>query len=197
MDLIVQEADVLVPTSNFSLVEKGIYRSGFPNASNFGFLETLELRSIIYLCPESYPEENHEFLRSHNIRLFHFPTEGNKEPFLTIHKDTIMEALRVLLDVRNHPVLIHCKRGKHRTGCLVGCLRKLQNWCLSSVFEEYQHFAGAKARVADMRFIEMFNVACLRQCLYGIIYRYQGYGAHYRRLVYREDNVQKPRITSS
>ncbi|KAG9450936.1 hypothetical protein H6P81_010901 [Aristolochia fimbriata] len=32
------------------------------------------------------------------------------------------------LDVRNHPLLIHCKRGKHQTGSLVGCLRKLQNF---------------------------------------------------------------------
>ncbi|ONI06615.1 hypothetical protein PRUPE_5G070300 [Prunus persica] len=32
---------------------------------------------------------------------------------------------------------------------LVGCLRKLQRWCLTSVFDEYQRFAAAKARVAD------------------------------------------------
>ncbi|MFQ6650669.1 hypothetical protein Gotur_022815, partial [Gossypium turneri] len=99
-------------------------------------------------------------------------------------------------DVRNHPVLIHCKRGKHRTGSLVGCLRKLQNWCLSSVFQEYQHFAGIKSRDADMKFIETFDVVYLRQCLHSIIYQYQGYGSKKRRLLYREDNVQKPRITS-
>ena len=85
---------------------------------------------------------------------------------------------------------------QHRTGCLVGCLRKFQNWCLSSVFEEYQHFAGVKSRITDLRFIETFEVMCLRQCLYSIIYQYQGYGSNKRRLLYKEDKLQKPQVTS-
>jgi protein tyrosine/serine phosphatase len=40
----------------------------------------------------------------------------------------LQEALSALLDVRTHPILIHCNKGKHRTGCLVGCLRKVQCW---------------------------------------------------------------------
>ncbi|KAH9670787.1 Tyrosine-protein phosphatase DSP3 [Citrus sinensis] len=186
-----QSDGVLVPPPNFSMVEEGIYRSGFPQSSNFPFLQTLNLRSIIYLCPEPYPEENLKFLAAQNIRLFHFGIEGKTEPPVSIPKDTIMEALKILIDVRNHPVLIHCKRGKHRTGCLVGCLRKLQNWCLSSVFEEYRHFAGLKSRDTDLKFMETFNVMCLRQCLYSIIYQYQGYGSKKRRLLYREENLQK------
>ncbi|EOX93343.1 Phosphotyrosine protein phosphatases superfamily protein isoform 2 [Theobroma cacao] len=128
----------LIPPLNFAMVDNGIFRSGFPDSANFSFLLTLNLRSIIYLCPEPYPEANTEFLKSNGIRLFQFGIEGYKEPFVNIPEDTIREALKVVLDARNHPVLIHCKRGKHRTGCLVGCLRKLQRWCLSSVFDEYQ-----------------------------------------------------------
>ncbi|EOX93342.1 Phosphotyrosine protein phosphatases superfamily protein isoform 1 [Theobroma cacao] len=141
----------LIPPLNFAMVDNGIFRSGFPDSANFSFLLTLNLRSIIYLCPEPYPEANTEFLKSNGIRLFQFGIEGYKEPFVNIPEDTIREALKVVLDARNHPVLIHCKRGKHRTGCLVGCLRKLQRWCLSSVFDEYQRFAAAKARVSDQR----------------------------------------------
>ncbi|KAG2693875.1 hypothetical protein I3760_08G115900 [Carya illinoinensis] len=152
---------VLLPPSNFSMVEDGIFRSGFPQLSNFPFLDSLNLRSIIYLCPEPYPEENLEFLSSRNLRLFQFGIEGKT----------------------------------HRTGCLVGCLRKFQNWCLSSVFEEYQRFAGAKSREIDLTFLETFDAECLRQCLYSIIYQYQGYGSNKRRLLYREENLQKPQIT--
>jgi len=158
----VEEEDMFVPPLNFSMVDNGVYRSGFPDKSNFTFLQTLGLRSIIYLCSEEYPEENVEFLKSNGIKLFHFGITGNKEPFVNIPEDTIREALKVLLDVRNHPLLIHCKRGKHRTGCLVGCLRKHQRWCLSSVFDEYQRFAAAKVRVSDMRFMEKFDVSVLR-----------------------------------
>jgi tyrosine-protein phosphatase SIW14 len=51
---------------------------------------------------------------------------------------------------------------QHRTGCLVGCLRKLQRWCLSSIFDEYQRFAAAKARVSDQRFMELFDISSLK-----------------------------------
>jgi tyrosine-protein phosphatase SIW14 len=37
----------LVPPSNFSMVEDGIFRSGFPQPCNFAFLDTLNLRSIM------------------------------------------------------------------------------------------------------------------------------------------------------
>ncbi|XP_019091897.1 PREDICTED: probable tyrosine-protein phosphatase At1g05000 isoform X1 [Camelina sativa] len=182
----------LIPPLNFSMVDNGIFRSGFPDSANFSFLQTLGLRSIIYLCPEPYPETNLHFLKSNGIRLFQFGIEGNKcvpdldnevwlhlwsskhhkegslttnglsktlEPFVNIPDHKIRMALKLLLDEKNHPVLIHCKRGKHRTGCLVGCLRKLQQWCLTSIFDEYQRFAAAKARVSDQRFMETFDVS--------------------------------------
>uniref|UniRef100_A0A0D9XB34 diphosphoinositol-polyphosphate diphosphatase n=1 Tax=Leersia perrieri TaxID=77586 RepID=A0A0D9XB34_9ORYZ len=171
-----QEQDgLLVPPLNFAMVDHGVYRSGFPDLSNLPFLHTLRLRSVLCLCPEPYPEPNHHFLRSHGITLFQFGIDGSKElgfgtenrcclqePFVNIPEDRIREALKVVLDVKNHPVLIHCKRGKHRTGCVVGCLRKLQRWCLTSIFDEYQRFAAAKARVSDLRFMELFDISSLK-----------------------------------
>ncbi|KAK4794292.1 hypothetical protein SAY86_012286 [Trapa natans] len=151
----------LVPPINFSMVEEGVYRSGFPQPSNFAITDTLNLRSIIYLCPEPYPEENLKNLESRNIRLFQFGIEGKTETSVPVPKHTISEALSVLIGtnfslilsyMRNHSVFIHCNGGKTR--CLVGCSRQLQNWCLSSALEEYRCLAGAKSRVADLRFIE-------------------------------------------
>ncbi|KAL2938785.1 Tyrosine-protein phosphatase DSP1 [Bienertia sinuspersici] len=209
------EEQFFIPPLNFSMVDNGVFRSGFPEPPNFPFIQTLGLRSIIYLCPEPYPEANLEFIKTNGIKLYQFGIEGHKmaaknkgcevecftesnnsknlliqlvvlslaiecnstsqtmlnpslimEPFVNIPDDTIREALKVLLGintyVRNHPVLIHCKRGKHRTGCLVGCLRKLQKWCLSSIFDEYQRFAAAKARVSDQRFIELFDITSFK-----------------------------------
>ncbi|OMO84708.1 Protein-tyrosine phosphatase, SIW14-like protein [Corchorus olitorius] len=102
----------LIPPLNFAMVDNGIFRSGFPDSANFSFIQTLNLRSIIYLCPEPYPDANNGFLKSNGIKLFQFGIESYKEPFVNIPEDTIREALKVVLDVRNHPVLIHCKRGK-------------------------------------------------------------------------------------
>ncbi|XP_062221857.1 uncharacterized protein LOC133921120 [Phragmites australis] len=154
-------AEALVPPLNFAMVDDGIFRSGLPDAGNFRFLLSLNLRSILYLCPEPYPEENARFLEQNGIKLHQFGIERRKEPFVYIPEETIQGALKVILDVRNQPVLIYCKRGKHRTGCVVGCLRKLQKWCLSSVFDEYLHFAAAKARGTDQRFMELFDASSL------------------------------------
>ncbi|KAH0927914.1 hypothetical protein HID58_020170 [Brassica napus] len=184
---------VLVAPQNFAMVENGIYRSSFPKPEHFGFLTALNLRSIIYLCPEPYPEESLKFYEANNIKLFQFAIESQKDPPTPIPEDTVMAALRVLVDVRNHPILIHCKAGKHRTGCLVGCLRKVQNWCWSSVLEEYQKYAGLKCRQRDMKCIETFDTVSLRQCLLSIMYRYLGYGPNRKRLLYGEENVQTPK----
>lgn len=66
-------------------------------------------------------------------------------------------ALELLLDNRNFPVLIHSNKGKHRSGVLVACMRKLlQNWAFGSVKLEYYYFAGEKGK-ADVEFIEKFE----------------------------------------
>ncbi|KAK1431510.1 hypothetical protein QVD17_07970 [Tagetes erecta] len=173
--------DCLIPPVNFANVEDQVYRSGFPQSSNFMFLQTLKLRSIIYLCPEPYPDENLEFLKAHNIRLFQFSIDGTKELSIDVLRNSITEALELLIDVRIHPVLIHCKQGKHRTGCVVGSLRKLQNWCTSSVLEEYKLYAGVKSRDTDLKFLETYDVSYLQQSLQTIIYQYHGYGSKVQR----------------
>ena len=123
-------------------------------------------RSVLTLVPESMPAEISAFYQDNDIQvgagvcmLFFFTiltsgrppqffqcgVPGNKEPFIDIPDDKIALALTVLLDRRNHPILVHCNKvcafgcvallsdhgaywaaqGKHRTGCLIGCLRKI------------------------------------------------------------------------
>ncbi|KAI3711170.1 hypothetical protein L2E82_41053 [Cichorium intybus] len=160
VDWIEKSSDhIHIPPLNFAVVDAGIFRSGFPDTTNLSFLKTLRLRSIIYLCPEPYPEENLEFLNANGIQLHQFGIQNSKNPLMEIQEGKIRDALKVLIDTKNHPVLIHCKRGKHRTGCLVGCLRKLQNWCMGAIHEEYKHFAGNKSRISDQMFLETFNIS--------------------------------------
>ena len=37
----------LVPPENFAVVAKGVYRCGFPKKKNFGFMETLKLKTVL------------------------------------------------------------------------------------------------------------------------------------------------------
>lgn len=36
-----------IPPFNFATVDRGVFRSGFPDAANFSFLDTLQLRSVV------------------------------------------------------------------------------------------------------------------------------------------------------
>lgn len=153
-----QRLQEVIPPENFSHVAGEIYRSSFPRTENFAFLQRrLKLKSILVLIPEEYPAENEQFLKQSGIRLFQVGMSGNKEPFVNIPSDLLTRALEVVLNPDNQPILIHCNRGKHRTGCLVGCIRKLQNWSLTMIFDEYRRFAFPKARALDQQFIEMYN----------------------------------------
>jgi tyrosine-protein phosphatase SIW14 len=143
------------------MVWRGIYRSSYPTKRNFSFLQQIGIKSIVFLCPEDYPDSHVEFLKDQGAQLLQFASEGNKEPFVEIPEDVIRAALRAVLDTRNHPLLIHCNQGKHRTGCLVGCLRKVQRWSFVAIFDEYRRFAGNKARIVDQQFIERCDLSSL------------------------------------
>jgi len=110
---------------------------------------------------EPYPPENLAFLNSAGIQFFQFPIPGNKEPFVVIPDTSIIGALETILDKRNHPILVHCNAGKHRTGCVMGILRRLQGWALTPVLAEYRMYATPKERVMDQMFIELFNIGNL------------------------------------
>ncbi|XP_030958247.1 tyrosine-protein phosphatase DSP1-like isoform X2 [Quercus lobata] len=94
--------ELLIPPLNFSMVDYGIFRSGFPDDANFGFLKSLGLRSVISLCTEPYPEVSKKFLKDNKIELFTFEIDGCKEPFVNIPEEKIRNALRVVLGIIIH-----------------------------------------------------------------------------------------------
>lgn len=149
--------ETVQPPENFTMVSSWIYRSSFPSRRHFGFLRGLGLRNILTLVLETYPTGHKQWLKEEGIGLLQFGLPGNKEPFVHIPPQQIAAALAALLDRRNHPILVHCNKGKHRTGCLVGCLRKMQQWSLTAIFEEYRRFASPKPRAMDQEFIELFD----------------------------------------
>eukprot|EP00052_Salpingoeca_macrocollata_P007638 m.61268 g.61268 ORF g.61268 m.61268 type:complete len:175 (-) comp16162_c0_seq3:39-563(-) len=150
-------SDIVVPPLNFAMVSPGVYRSGYPNSKNFPFLKKIHLRSIVFLSSEPYLAENQAFTEERGIQVFRIHTEGNLEPFVGMTDDVIFGALEKILDPTNHPLLIHCNKGNHRTGCIVGCLRRMQSWSLAAIFDEYKRFTGANVRALDYQVIELFE----------------------------------------
>ena len=127
---------LLAPPMNFSMVAPGVYRSGFPTRHNLAFLQTLGLRTLVRLEDSEYPPELREWIDTSGIWIVDCVLTANLEPFLTTDPGTLAAALGVVLDGRQHPVLVHSLRGQRRAGMLVGCLRKLRGWSLAAIFEE-------------------------------------------------------------
>lgn len=50
--------------------------------------------------------------------------EGSDEPLL--REELIKEAIEMVLDQQNHPLVLMCQSGVQETGLVVGCLRRLQ-----------------------------------------------------------------------
>lgn len=93
--------------------------------------------------------------------------------------------LQILLDPTNHPVLVHCNKGKvslspptekfvtrtnriiqHRTGCVIACLRKAQNWPPADVIAEYRKYSYPKNRSLDENFILDFDISNVARLAY-------------------------------
>ncbi|WFD29158.1 protein-tyrosine-phosphatase [Malassezia sp. CBS 17886] len=162
-----------------------IFRSADPTTvvDSFAFLDTLRLKSVLLLSIEDPSRALVDFCTRNRVTMHHFGIEhrwptpnlaGERVPrgaafpsslFLSPHElnsfsvlETIVkDCLELLLDVRNHPVLVTDTTGIFETGTLLGCLRKMQGWNLSSILVEYRAYAASRARSTNERFIEMFD----------------------------------------
>lgn len=151
-----------IPPVNFGYVEEELYRSGQPNELNFPFLERLKLKGIVYLAPEEPNQGVLSFIDDQDIEFYHLGLNNASNPWDPISEDVVVEALELILDPSVYPLLVMCNLGRHRTGTVIGCLRKLQKRNLSSIFEEYRRYAGPKVRVLNEQFIELFDTDLVR-----------------------------------
>ncbi|KAJ9079621.1 tyrosine-protein phosphatase required for protection against superoxide stress (By similarity) [Entomophthora muscae] len=98
-----------------------------------------------------------DFVDDQNITFHHLGFDSSSNAWDPITEEVVIESLTLLLDKKNYPMLVMCNLGRHRTGTVVGCLRKLQRWNIASIFEEYRRYNGQKARLLNEQFIELFD----------------------------------------
>lgn len=93
----------LFPPQNFGAVEEGIYRSGLPSELNYRFLESLQLRTVIVLSPESMDSLFASFLDDSRIRVIYIQNATNDgfRGLSPVTEETVIEALNVLTDRSN------------------------------------------------------------------------------------------------
>ncbi|KAK6197513.1 tyrosine phosphatase family-domain-containing protein [Scheffersomyces amazonensis] len=103
-----------------------------------------------------------EWISTTDITFHNLLIDSSQEPFNKPEEyrqahESLTKALYIILNKNSFPILIHSNKGKHRTGLLVGLIRKiLQGWCISGIFEEYEKFAMGKSEF-DLEFIELWQ----------------------------------------
>ncbi|EDU46959.1 Protein tyrosine serine phosphatase [Pyrenophora tritici-repentis] len=148
----------LIPPFNYGAVIPGcVYRSGYPKEENFGFLKELGIKTILTLVPEPISPAYQNFMKEAGIQHFHAHIRANKGE-VRVESCEMSRALRLIMDRANHPILVHCNKGKHRTGCTIACFRRVLGVDPETVREEYHTYAGPKARFLDEVFFENFDL---------------------------------------
>ncbi|KAL6920512.1 hypothetical protein ACHAPO_007155 [Fusarium lateritium] len=145
---------------NFGIVIPGVYRSSFPKSHDFEYIKGLGLKTIVSLVKKDELDHDLEtFITREGIQQVVFNMKGTKKEAIPL--DTMKGILDVVLDKSNYPLLIHCNHGKHRTGCVVGIVRKITGWDIARVVAEYNTYAEPKVRECDVTYIQGFEVSSL------------------------------------
>lgn len=135
----VNNNDLLQPPFRFGMVNPGIYRGSYPCLPNFRFLSRLQLKTILSLTPEQPSADIASFTEMAGASSIHVSIirgASLQEPLLA----SLLQALQIILDTRNHPIFVHCLDGRRITSLLVIILRRLQGWNSVGCFSEYWRF---------------------------------------------------------
>lgn len=142
---------------NFYRVEPDLYRSARPQSDGFHELQTLGVRTILDL------ESPADDLAAHgtSLKLFHVPMTA-----FGLRDDLVLQALRIMADPANRPIVVHCQLGADRTGALMALYRVVvQGWSKEDALREmngggYHH--SSWFRNLD-QYVSAANVDALRK----------------------------------
>lgn len=149
-----------LPPPAFGIVEPNVFRSASFSEANFSFITTLNLKSVVHLSSEMLVRDVRNFMDQQSITLKHLglTTWQPDRTWNPVNDDLVKLALEFILNADHHPVLVSCTSGIQETGAVVGCLRRLQQWNLTSVVDEYRRYAGSRAKYVTEQFIELFDL---------------------------------------
>jgi tyrosine-protein phosphatase SIW14 len=144
----------LLPPPNFgAVIDHKVFRSAFPQDRNLDFLEALGVKTLLCFVETDPSDGYFKFARLNDVSRVRIDISPNKEGRVKTSVDSICEALLVVLDAANYPLYIHCNQGRHRTGCVIACMRKVQGWPIEAIVAEYEAYANPKSRDGDLEFI--------------------------------------------
>jgi len=143
----------------FGEVIPGVYRSSYPRREHHDHLRGLGLKTILSLVAKDPPDGFHSFIEENSINHITIDMPGTKKVPIPLGKMTLI--METVFDKENYPLLIHCKQGKHRTGCVVAILQRVRGVDIEEVLQDYRDYAGLKVRDEDIEYIRNFEIQSL------------------------------------
>ena len=64
------------------------------------------------LVPELLPEEYMDYMIGGSIKHYQIHIPANKDGVINITPERMKQVLAIVLNRNNHPILVHCNRGK-------------------------------------------------------------------------------------
>lgn len=123
--------EINVNLKNYHKVSDDLYRSAQPNRKEMHLLELKGFKTVINLRNVL---DDHSEIKKTGMSEIHLPMRAKKVGY-----DDILNTMRVIRDAQK-PVLIHCRRGSDRTGCMVAFYRMVfQSWSKEEALEEFRN----------------------------------------------------------
>jgi protein tyrosine/serine phosphatase len=123
-----------IATADGRVVREGlVFRSDYPAFADDGTgdaVRSLGLRAVVDLRRGNEAAAETVTWHDHGVTYYRHPLVGGDRTswharyrsYLTTRPDSVVDAVRHLLDPANHPVLFHCAAGKDRTGVVAAML---------------------------------------------------------------------------
>lgn len=145
---------------NLFRIENDLYRSAQPDAQGFRDLRKLGVATV--LCLRS-GQDDIDPAKGTNLKLLHVAMR----PW-SLSSEKVVEALRIMTNPENRPLLVHCQHGSDRTGGVVAMYRVVvQGWSKEEAVRELKqggfHFHSIWGNIPD--FIRKADVAWYRKQL--------------------------------
>lgn len=89
---------------------------------------------------DEYRKDSMDFVNQESLTLHRY--DLSHDLFVDEGAEAIHGALAIVLDTRNHPILLHDDMGKEKVTLICSLIRRIQGWSLTGIFAEGDMFAG-------------------------------------------------------
>jgi len=148
----------LDPPEYFGIVTEHIFRCGAISPVNFSFLSLYEYKSVLFLGEDSPHQCIVDFLKNKETHYIRIPTYSHNSnlTWRTQLDELMKNALQFILNKNNLPVLISSP-SEILQCTLIGCLRRMQKWNISSIMSEFSRFCPEISFTQNTNYVELFD----------------------------------------